>query len=636
MPLHIVPLCNFRYAGDVYSGATFEYDTTGKIFKAERLKLLRESTIKEIEKSKENKLLRSVWNKSIVKNSSKLLRRNNYDVSKSIFKCLKAENRGININPGISLEEFRNIILNIDRSIELGNTNDIIINVECSKSLEDAGFTEFELERNKNLQESKDKQISRNDSLVHFNRENLLFNLIINDTYMHKLSEKPMDKNKSIIFTLSYKIRFIGKSSEKYFDRVYFIQTFLYENKSYERYDIKNISKYNQRFVDRIALKHMDYRDAVFSLKREVLRNIFMSYRLINLDRVTIKKIFRNLKTKLLRKDNRRNLSVIVDNYGLDRLVVNHIFKDISKLFIRYTEKNIYFDYSTLLNREIITKINKMQDKYLKGIGLINIYRQTGKSLSGATVLNIFENESRSLGSFNRDLYKEVNNNKFIEITKRWWWLNSTDPRDNLIIPNMDFSYNEELLNNSYYEYLRFTNHPIGWGNTWGIDWNIPAYAVSIEIMLDLVNILIMTWHDNVQGWLCCSGKESMQFIMELLYDWYTLDILKPNADYYRAYRWIRWEAEKVYFLNLDNGLQAVGLLIANLIDYLKRHHFNLVPLWRNSKAMDIERNFNRMAQNSDLMKALNKAKGKRYYYLETQNIEKKNILGDGGNGSNS
>jgi hypothetical protein len=36
------------------------------------------------------------------------------------------------------------------------------------------------------------------------------------------------------------------------------------------------------------------------------------------------------------------------------------------------------------------------------------------------------------------------------------------------------------------------------------------------------------------------------------------------------------------------------------------------------------------------LMKVLDKSKGKRYYYIETQNIEKKNILGDDINGSNS
>ncbi|ADK16162.1 hypothetical protein WX45_01809 [Clostridium ljungdahlii DSM 13528] len=119
-----------------------------------------------------------------------------------------------------------------------------------------------------------------------------------------------------------------------------------------------------------------------------------------------------------------------------------------------------------------------------------------------------------------------------------------------------------------------------------------------------------------------------MQFVIEFLYDWYTLDTSNPDEDYYRTYRWVRWEAEKVYFLNLDTGLQGIGVLVENLIDYLKQHHFNIVPIWRNPKAMDIERNFNRVAENGDLMKALDKLKGKRYYYIETQKVEKKNILG--------
>ncbi|MCS4472462.1 hypothetical protein JQ031_01965 [Clostridium botulinum] len=146
--------------------------------------------------------------------------------------------------------------------------------------------------------------------------------------------------------------------------------------------------------------------------------------------------------------------------------------------------------------------------------------------------------------------------------------------------------------------------------------------------MLDLINILMMIWHKSSQAWLRCTGKEAIQFIMELIYDWYTLDTSSPNIDYIRAYRWIRWEAEKVYFCNIENGLQAIGLLIANLIDYLKQHHFNLVPVWNNPKAMEIEREFNKAATNGDIMRDLDKLKGKRNYMIEVQNFEKKNILG--------
>ncbi|MBV4450619.1 hypothetical protein KM792_13285, partial [Clostridium tyrobutyricum] len=296
-----------------------------------------------------------------------------------------------------------------------------------------------------------------------------------------------------------------------------------------------------------------------------------------------------------------------------DRGSIKNIVKISGKSFRRFSQKSMYENICRYFGRE----------------NLIQIFTQNEKQLSEFLIIDILRLNELYIKNYTEKEIFKPGKNKFIDIIKRWWWLNPTDPGDTLIIPNKDFCYNQEFLNNEAYEYLRFKNHPIGWGNTWGIDCNISNYSVSIEIMLDLVNILIMICHDNVQGWLCCSGKESMQFIMELLYDWYTLETSKPNSDYYRAYRWIRWEAEKVYFLNLNTGLQAIGVLIANLIAYLKNHHFNTVPLWRNPKAMDIERNFNRIAQNGDIIESLNKTKGRRYYYIDTQNIEKKNILGD-------
>ncbi len=69
-------------------------------------------------------------------------------------------------------------------------------------------------------------------------------------------------------------------------------------------------------------------------------------------------------------------------------------------------------------------------------------------------------------------------------------------------------------------------------------------------------------------------------------------------------------------------------MLFANLIDYMKYHYFDVVPLWRNLKYMDIERQFNRVATNGDIIKILDKVKGNRHYMIETQNFEKKNILG--------
>ncbi len=39
---------------------------------------------------------------------------------------------------------------------------------------------------------------------------------------------------------------------------------------------------------------------------------------------------------------------------------------------------------------------------------------------------------------------------------------------------------------------------------------------------------------------------------------------------------------------------------------------------------MDIERNFNRIATNEEIIKHLDKLKGNRHYMIETQDFEKK------------
>jgi len=333
---------------------------------------------------------------------------------------------------------------------------------------------------------------------------------------------------------------------------------------------------------------------------------------------------------KLMYRDNIKNIYKKYTGYYVHRIDLKSIDKDINKrYFYRERLKDIDKYYNRYLDREAITSIQKDNEKYLDYIPLINIYKQIKKDLLDLTIWDIYKEHDRQLqGTLIKDIYK-VGNNKFIEVTQRWWWLRPTAPTDRIIVPNKDYARMKELLENANYEYLRYNEHPIEWGKQWGIDYNIPPYAVSIEIMLDLINILIMIWHKNTQGWLCCSGKEAMQFIMELLYDWYTMETSTPNTDYIRAYRWIRWEAEKVYFLNTENGLQAIGILIANLIDYMKYHHFDLVLLWRNPKAMDIERNFNKIATNGDIMKDLDKLKGNRHYYIETQNFERKNIFGE-------
>ncbi|APM41406.1 hypothetical protein [Clostridium kluyveri] len=666
MPLHKIPLCNFKYAGDIYSGATFKYETSIKVIKFEQRWLSRQKLNRiKIEKGLNKSLFKSATH--ISKHNKRYLYKNPYEIaSKEYPKELKAKNKEINKSYKIYLErenislvksihvemerkdilidkgwniyleaEYLNFIKNSTLQLERPN---IFINIEVSKNIENDRYNEIYVDGCKNLQGIKDKII------------NIEENINLTRSWQNGLYKK------DILITCSTgHVEDINLLTNVFIEKLRIREFF--KSKIGKQISPERVININRIIVTRYARKdlskHMNMLDLQHAVYRYTLKDIMRSCKINMVRKFNSKRISKSKVAKMAYKISDIDISRFIRNACMYRCNYRNAFKDFNYLFKvnivpifknnsnilvkRDIRKDIYYNIATILSRDEATNINKVFNRYLNNVKFINIYKQIEKELLNVSVIDVFKNESYSLGiSFGRELYKEGNHNKFIDVIKRWWWLNPTEPRDSIIIPNKDFSYTQELLNNPYYEYLRFTNHPIGWGNAWGIDWNIPAYAVSIEIMLDLINILIMVWHSNVQGWMCSTGKESMQFIMELLYDWYTLRTSTPNTDYYRTYRWIRWEAEKVYFLNLDTGLQAVGVLTTNLIGHLKNHEFNLVPLWRNPKAMDIERNFNRIAQNGDLIKSLDKVKGKRYYYIETQNVEKKNIFGGGNNGGNS
>ncbi len=609
MPLYAIPLCDFKYAGDVYS-ETFKYDTRAQVSTLVKQKLLKDSDIKEIQKNtnklimqikgtkiiKYNNKLMHIYNRNISKYIPKNLATNDRNMNKYVLKNLMINDRKINMYSNISLEDLRNTVINMKNVIEAENiAND-----------------EIAIVKDKELQEPNYREMNKTSTVQYLNRELLPLNLPTNSIYVNGSSKKEVEKHNTVKFTEIKRINLINKSSEKYFNADQIIETYLNTERFINRDDTRAVSKDNCKLTQRSTLSNIDIGDFVTRLKNDTAREMGRNNRKIIMHRLGASNIMDTLQTKLLYKHS-KEFDVNSITYRLARIAINHMFKLTAKPLNRFTDKKIYIKQVIGLNREAFVKINKLYEKYLKDVTLIDIYCQSEKSILGSTVTNIFNSKNYALNKFSQGIYKEGNHNKFIEITKRWWWLNPTGATDSIIIPNKDFDYDSDLLNNKEFEYLRFINHPISWGS----DFGLYEYPISIEIMIDLVNILLEIWHGNVQGWLCCTDKESMQFLMEILYDWYSLDTSKPSTDYYRAYRWIRWESEKVYFLNLDNGLQAIGVLIANLIDYLKQHHFNIAPIWRNPKVMDIERSFNRSPENGDLMRALDKNKGKRHYYIK-------------------
>lgn len=648
MSLHTtIPLCNFKYAWDnICSGATFKYDTRSEIinYTHKLLSLNNQNNINKVE----SKSFIDSPTENMFKSNISILNKNSVDIiDKSELKTLYVSKKAIIKDNRTRLKEYKSEIFKhsskmfrtkrknifIVDSIILQNSDTVNLIKYSNLQLKDSENINIYIEKINVLQVNKDfiicislgknlcnKKVNNffKSSYQFLNAKKYLELNIHSKKYLSELINKEILKNNYSIFNTLNRYRDINKLGGELLRRNVFKEIILDKDRNfYERDTVVTINKIKNMFLRRTIKIDMSKVVLNFMLTKSILRKITQIDSIASLDRSFYKHIYKVLANKTLKKNIKKDMFKIMESTYFDRESIKNIVKISGKSFRRFSQRSMYENICRYFGRE----------------NLIQIFTQNEKQLSEFLIIDILRLNELYIKNYTEKEIFKPGKNKFIDIIKRWWWLNSTDPGDNLIIPNKDFCYNQEFLNNEAYEYLRFKNHPIGWGNTWGIDCNTPNYSVSIEIMLDLVNILIMIWHDNVQGWLCCSGKESMQFIMELLYDWYTLETSKPNSDYYRAYRWIRWEAEKVYFLNLNTGLQAIGVLIANLIAYLKNHHFNTVPLWRNPKAMDIERNFNRIAQNGDIIESLNKTKGRRYYYIDTQNIEKKNILGDDTNG---
>ncbi|MBU3171343.1 hypothetical protein [Clostridium estertheticum] len=624
MPLHNIPLYGFSYVGvKPSSSATFKYDTVENILKTKEKMLYKEAII-EIERVKENKHLYKEFT-NIKKGNNKHLYKENPAIAKENTKHLYKEDSAITREIGKEL-----------------TLQDREINKSKSKEIQEIKDIDIYIESNKNLLKAELLQVNKNNKFIRLSNELIQLNKS-ESIYTDLAVKKEIFKNGFVQGLELQKKIYIEKYVVNFLDRVYLEEITINKIKSIERHGNKGIDKNTYRFMDRDNLNKIDVVANPIIINRNIVTTIYVDKSIYHLNPVGIKEIDRNCKTILMYNSALKNIAKYRAKYGLYRIANKEIYKGNNKYFDRSGLNFIFKDNEKYLDREAITTMFKSSEKhldreyianmfnnnekYLSSDPLTSIYKQIEKGLLNVRIIDIFKDCNKNLNTVEKEIFLP-HNNKFIEVTKRWWWLSAISQADKLIIPNKDFKYTSGLLNNLDFEYLRFNNHPIEWGNSWGIDYNIPPYSVSVEIMLDLINIIAMVWHKNTQGWLNVTGKEGIQLLIELLYDWYTLDTSSPNTDYYRSYRWIRWEAEKVYFLDTQSGLQAIGILIANLIDYMKYHHFNLVPLWRNPNAMDIERTFNKVATNGDLMKDLDKNKGKRNYMIETQNFEKKNILG--------
>lgn len=341
--------------------------------------------------------------------------------------------------------------------------------------------------------------------------------------------------------------------------------------------------------------------------------NSFNENQSIILNLEIISEILKSVANKIFNKDKERN---VYKSMGIN------IVKNPNSLDIEKQELLEKQDFS--INKDENLCIDKIFDNIVidKVFGL-NKFKD--KIYCERLITNLIKEKP--------ELYIEKDEQS-LKMYKRGWFLRSIAPTDLLIVPKEDYPYNDyPAVVEAFYEdwdvyYWHhektdsLKKHPIPFGTDLGIE----HIEVSIEIIVDMVNIVLMLWSKFYYAFQQFHGVGAIKSMIQVIYNWLMLETsieeMKTKGsydDYIKVYRFFRWEAEKmVHKAKSDysfGGNYWIEKYIEELFDYLLKHHFNKVPLFKCIIKMDFMRDILRDPQgNIDFV--LDKIKGMRFYNI--------------------
>jgi hypothetical protein len=308
--------------------------------------------------------------------------------------------------------------------------------------------------------------------------------------------------------------------------------------------------------------------------------------------------------------------------------------KDLDKLAFQFLEKSldpkrIFKDDPRFITQNDIARISLDSNIFVRKSELVEFFKPTD------FFVNKLINPNISLHTVRKDLSRIESGKiakfdydssvQFLLLNKRWWFIRPTDPKTKINLPVIDFPYETRPV-------MGVDEHPIQEFAEEGMD----DIEVSIEIVLELVNMVMHWWHHSYNEAFRGLGDETIQGLMSVLHGWYNLaesqeeiESKESDEEYKRVFRWIRWEAEKVYFdfksdlanNQIYNGNHYMEILTKNLLDYVQFHHYMVVPLYDSLKKMDSMRAVLGDDPQGDIMKNLpDKVMGDRNYALDEEN----------------
>lgn len=141
-------------------------------------------------------------------------------------------------------------------------------------------------------------------------------------------------------------------------------------------------------------------------------------------------------------------------------------------------------------------------------------------------------------------------------------------------------------------EKLLVETHPLPMGNDLGLK-EIP---IHIPIMVEFINVLLLFWSKFYFAFTGYTGSRAIFGLVNMVYEWLMLETSQEEAaesmeDYYRCYRWFRWEAEKTYHRAKQDptlsGNYWIEEVLFEMIEYMETHHFNIMPEFEEMQLMD-------------------------------------------------
>lgn len=439
------------------------------------------------------------------------------------------------------------------------------------------------------------------------------------------------EKDNSLLFTNKLLADLKLKSVFLSFEKSKVLEVF---KKSIDSFIVKQYSleKFNINYLEKFADNHIKIFDEIF--KQEILKKINKKYVINNKNYID----YKDVETKIVKSGLGNNLFINRPKYSLIKKEKNIFIMDIIKKYLNnsyslITKKSeIFLKFANLTdiikeNKEKILKrvyntpislskhwfnldikgqnIDKPELDFMLEKIFYNSPIEKSKYEDNNTLLSVIKMEFPiDKNNYKTFLLKEIaktfklnknNKNKRLELKKRWWFLRPTKHKVKIEIPSIDYDYNDyHLLGEEEDPFKNFTNK--GKENI----------EISIEIYIDLLNIILMWWCQSGEMLQISTGEEALKGLYNVLNNWMTLDSsLKQvreagsEEEYQRCFRIIAWHMEaEFYNSKVDKGLYQKGInnklyngnyymshLVDDLLIYVEEHFYDVVPLFKGNKA---------------------------------------------------